>query len=435
MTYQEALTYLDSFINYEKIPFYNYKRAFRLNRVKRFLNLLGNPQENLKAVHITGSKGKGSTAAFIYSILRETGLKTGLYTSPHLISFRERIKINGEEIPEEELSLMLDEIKPAVEKMEKTNPPTFFEVYTAAAFLYFKKIKVDFAVLEVGLGGRFDATNVVDAKVAAITPISYEHTKKLGNTLSQIAFEKSGIIKTGAICISSPQEPEAMEVIKNRCRRRKAKLFCVGEDIVAQEHSYNDREQYFSVRGRFGDYRGLRLKLLGQHQIINAAMAVGIAESLRAYGVPIPETAIKNGLMNAEWPGRLEVVAETPRVIMDGAQNVASAKALVSAVKRHFVFDRVILVIGVSSDKDIAGISRVLSELADEVIVTRADSQRAADPEEIAHFFKDKPLALTHDSEEAIRVAYSKAKRKDLILITGSLFLVGELKNKLQTHA
>ena len=356
MTYQETLTYLDSFIDYERVPFYDYKKSVRLNRMQRFLKALGNPHKDLRAIHISGTKGKGSTAAMVSSILREAGLKTGLYTSPHLISFRERIKINGEEIAENELSGTLDEMRPVIERLGKKEKPTFFEVYTALAFLYFRKMKTDFVVLEAGMGGRLDATNAVDAKISAVTPISFEHTQKLGNSLREIAYEKSGIIKNHALCITSLQEGEALKVIEDVCRRKNAKLLCVGRDIIFEEGPFSDERQHFRVWGRFGEYHNLGLKLLGQHQIVNAAVAIGIVESLRTYGVIIPHDVIKRGFLSISWPGRIELAVTDPRVVLDGAQNAASAEALAAAIKRHFIFKNVILILAVSSDKDNDGI-------------------------------------------------------------------------------
>jgi len=432
MTYQEAQSYLDSFINYEKIPFYDYKKSIALNRMERFLGLLGNPEKGLKTIHIAGTKGKGSTAAMISSVLKEAGLKVGLYTSPHLVSFRERIRVNGNEIPENELCRILEEIKPHIESIKKSDPPSFFEIYTAIAFLYFKSQNVDFAVLETGMGGRLDATNAANAKISIITPISFEHIQKLGDTLREIASEKAGIIKDNTFCISAPQEKEALEVIENACRGKNARFCLVGKDIIFEEDYFNGDEQNFKVWGRFGEYHDLKLKLLGRHQIINAALGIAAVESLCEYGVIISEDSIKKGFLNVDWPGRLEIINKDPHIVLDGAQNQASAKALVEAIKRHFNFNKVILVLAMSKDKDIAGTVRVLSEFADEIIVTQAQNPRAAEPEKIAKFFKDKPISLARDSKEALNIAYSKTKKGDIIIITGSLFLIGEIKQTCQ---
>lgn len=436
MTYQETLSYLDSFVNYEKIHSYNYKESFKLDRIRHFLDLLGNPQNSLRAIHIAGTKGKGSTAAMVSSILTEAGLRVGLYTSPHLISFQERIKINMKDITESELSGLLEEMKPIIESMEKKDPLTFFEIYTAAAFLYFKKMKTDFVVLEVGLGGRLDATNAVNTSISAITPISFEHIKQLGTTLTEIAYEKAGIIKENSICFSSLQQEEALEAIENVCRRKNTKLYYVGRDIIVEENSFNSNDQSFKVCGRFGEYRDLKLNLLGRHQIMNAALAIGIIEALRLYGIVINQSVIQKALGKLNWPGRLEVVAKEPKIVLDGAQNVASTEVLLEAIKRHFVFKKLILILAISSDKDIKGIIETLSDFADEIILTKVYNPRAAEPVTIKKFFKNtKNLTLTNDTKEALCAAYAKAAQDDLILGTGSLFLVGELKEHLQKNA
>ena len=428
MTYKEALLYLDSFIDYEKIPYYEYKTSIKLNRMERLLDAVGNPQRGLKTIHITGTKGKGSTAAMVSSILTEAGFKTGLYTSPHLISFRERIRLNKKEISEDKICEILDEIRPAAEKIRKDEKISFFELYTTLAFLYFKKENVDFAVLEVGMGGRLDATNAADSTVSAITPISLEHTDKLGTTLGEIALEKAGVIKEKSVCITAPQKPEALRVIKDVCCRKNATLHCLEGDILFEEGSLDGTSQNFSVKGRFARYDDIKLKLLGRHQIVNASLALGIAESMRAYNSVVPEEAIRKGISNTYWPGRLEVINNDPLVVLDGAQNAESAKALVDAIKRHFSFDRVILILGISRDKDIKGISTALSNLAREVIVTEVKNPRAARAEEIAEFFHKDRVTIIPDSGEALDEAYRRAKEKDLILAAGSLYLAGEIK-------
>jgi dihydrofolate synthase/folylpolyglutamate synthase len=265
MTYPETLAYLDSFINYEKLAVYPYKEFFKLERIRNFLDIIGNPQGALKCVHIAGTKGKGSTCAFISYILKEAGYKTGLYTSPHLSDFRERVRIlqpyrQGEEkaaekgfegmIPQEDLIRLMEYLRPQIEEYNKDSQLgalSFFEAYTALAFIYFKEQEVDLVVLETGLGGRLDATNTVDSLVCAITPISYEHTQKLGNTLREIAYEKAGIIKSSSPVISAPQEEEAGIVIRNKCQEYGAKLYVVGSQI-----RYECRGLSFSIKGEIG---------------------------------------------------------------------------------------------------------------------------------------------------------------------------------------
>lgn len=431
MIYQEAVDYLNSFINYEKKIDYPYsKKIFGLKRISLILEKLGNPHKDFKTIHVAGSKGKGSVACFCASILKEAGFKTGLYTSPHLETFRERIRVNDEFISKEDLVDIVQIIKPHIEDIGTLS---FFEVYTACAFFYFKKKKVDIAVIEVGLGGRLDATNVIEPLVGCITPISYEHTNKLGHTLSCIAGEKSGIIKKEIAVISSPQEKEALDVIIQTAKTNKCKIYIVGQDICYELLEDKTDSKTFKIKGILGEYDSLKINLLGEHQIANAAAAVGAIEALRLYDIVVSAEDIRKGLLKARWPGRMEVMKKNPFVVLDGAQNTASARALAEAVKKNFAYDKLILVLGISKDKDISGIVNVLQLLADDVIVTRANLPRAAEPSFIASFFnRGENIDITQSVEEALKKACHKAKEKDLILICGSLFVVGEARRQLR---
>ncbi len=450
MSYLEALRYLNSLNNYEQKSGYSYSDSFDLERMKGFLRLLGEPQIGLKCLHIAGSKGKGSTCVFAAHILRKAGFNVGLYTSPHLIDCRERIRIlrksqkskiksqNDFEgmISRDELAGLVERIKPAIKRynrVSKFGDLTFFEAFTALAFMYFKEKKVDFAVLETGLGGRLDATNSVNSFACAITPISYEHTDKLGNTLREIAVEKAGIIKSHnvtksqgprLIVISAPQEKEALAVIREKCRQTKARLFEVGKDII-----YQKTKNSFSIKGIFGRYDNLKIRLLGEHQLINAAAAVGLVEALRFFNIKIDSDSIKNGLAEALWPGRCEIASRKPLVVLDGAQNAASVKALKEAIKDNFEYKKLILILGISSDKDLSGICRQLNGWADQVILTRAKSSRAENPEALAGYFKANNSSIAAGMREALRRVFKMAEAKDLILVTGSLFVVGEARD------
>ncbi len=431
MTYQEALRYLNSFVNYEKQYEYDYKKSFKIERMKRFASLLGNPQMAVKSIHIAGTKGKGSTCAILHSILKEAGYKVGLYTSPHLVSFQERIRIGDCLISEEDVCKLLDKIKYIIDKF-KDDRPSFFEVYTALAYLYFKERRVDFAIYEVGLGGRLDATNVIEPLACAITPISYEHTDKLGNTLSQIASEKAGIIKENGICVLSPQEKEALAVIEDICKERKTKLIVVGRDIMFEELKATDEKETFSIFGLFNEYPILEMKLLGHHQVINAATAIGIIEGLSFHNIIIPFDAVKEGIAAAKWEGRLEVITRDPYLIIDGAQNRASAATLAKSIKKQFRYKKLILVLGVSKDKDINGILDELLPISDSIILTKSKVvERACAPSRIKELIsaKDKEIILTSNVEEALDKARSKALTEDLVLVTGSLFVVGEARH------
>lgn len=432
MTYPEALQYLDSFINYEKEASYDYKASFNLDRIRALAAALGNPQDKVKSIHIAGTKGKGSTSAITYSILKESGFRVGLYTSPHLVSFRERIRVNDSLISEADTCRLLERVKKATDRM-KDDLPTFFEVYTALAYLYFEEKHVDFAVYETGLGGRLDATNIIKSLVSAITPISYEHTDKLGNTLTDIAREKAGIIKEGSVCVLAPQEKEAYLAIEDICKARKAKIILVGRDIRFEELASDGGKEVFKVFGNIsGEYPLLEMGLLGSHQVMNAATAIGIIEALRFYDITITPDSIRKGIASARWPGRLEVVSKEPFIVLDGAQNRASAAALASAVKKVFKYKRLILMLGVSKDKDVKGILEELLPVSDTVILTKSKVvQRAAEPLSIKALmppFKGSVL-LTSNVEEALIKAKSAAGKSDLILVAGSLFVAGEARN------
>jgi len=451
MTYPETLKYLESFINYEKFTSYPYKESLKLERIKNFLETLGNPQNYFKCIHIAGTKGKGSTCAFIAYILREAGYRVGLYTSPHLSDFRERIRIlnhpayasvssrSNKEfegmILKTELTDLIERLKPLIERYNRNSAYgalSFFEVYTSLAFIYFREKKIDFAVLETGLGGRLDATNVIEPLVCAITPISYEHTQKLGNTLKEIATEKAGIIKNHrppaagrqSIVITATQEKEAAEVIRKKCKKADAKLFEIGRQIQYETNGGKD----LKIKGIFGEYPGLRLRLLGAHQLVNATLAVSAIEALRFWNIDVGIGAIRKGLYNTLWPGRCEVAVKKPLIILDGAQNTASAKALKETIRDKFRYKKLILVLGISKDKDIKGICSQFYDLADEIILTKANNPRATEPESLAEYFSGKDICLTTSIKGAIKLAKQKAKEKDLILITGSLFVVGEAR-------
>jgi dihydrofolate synthase / folylpolyglutamate synthase len=441
MTYPAVKQYLNSFINYEKDTNYSYAQAIKLKRIRDFLAIIGDPQNSLRIIHIAGTKGKGSTSAMVAYILREAGFNVGLYTSPHLNDFRERIRIlkpvsQGLQlktrdfegaISKKQLGSLVEELKPLIDKYNRSSKYgmlSFFEVYTALAFLYFKRRQIDFAVLETGMGGRLDATNSADSLVCGITPLSFEHVQKLGNTLSRIAVQKAGIIKKkGAIVVSAAQTQEARQVIRNRCQKFQARLYEVGNQI-----KYFRSGKYLAIKGLKNNYRDLRLNLLGKHQEANAALAVGLVEGLNFSGFNVPALAIARGLGKTVWPGRCEVVQRNPLVVLDGAQNLASARVLKKAVRNSFKYRKVVLVLGISSDKDIQGICQELDSLADAVILTSASTPRAVDAVKLAGYFKRK-IYLTSNVKEAKFLASKLAGRNDLILVTGSLFVVGEFRN------
>lgn len=434
MNYQEALKYLGSFIDYEKRPSFDYRAAMKLNRMRALLDGLGNPQRNFRSIHIAGTKGKGSTCAFVYSILKESGIKAGLYTSPHLIDFKERIRISfpkDRKIEEAEVAALVTRIRAFLERFSKSSKfgaPSFFEVYTALAFLFFSIKKVDIAVAEVGMGGRLDATNTLQPLVAGITPISLDHTDRLGKSVEAIAREKCGIIKERMTVVSSEQEPVVLNCIRKTAADKKAGLYIVGKDISYETITASPEGQTFNVRGMYGDYTLLTTPLLGRHQVANAATAIGIIESLRPHGIVICSNDIAGGITNVDWPGRLQVAGQAPWIILDGAQNEASSRALRDAVRDIFTYRKLYLVFGVSSGKDVKGISRNLFPLSDKIFFTRAETPRAVSPEKMRRDFPDleKRSTATFNVKEAVELSRRQAGPEDLILVTGSLFVVGE---------
>lgn len=437
MDYQSAVDYILSFADYERIP--RSAVVFDLRRMEMLLDRLGKPQDFAKTVHITGTKGKGSTSAMIASVLTQAGYRTGLYTSPHLLSINERIQVDGKNISEEAFARLTDLLKPEVEAVNKSGEYgrlTTFELLTALGFLYFREMKCDFQVLEVGLGGRLDATNVIrNPEVCVITSISYDHTDVLGHTLTQIATEKCGIIKSACITVSAPQNPEAMSVIERVCREKGIRLIQVGEDVTWRQKTSNPEGQSFVVNGITGTY-DLTIPLLGEHQVENAAVAVSAVWSLTERGVQISHQSLVKGMANVNWPGRLQVLRHKPYLIVDGAHNADSSKKLMKALKQYFQFKRLFLIFGASSDKDLGGIVAELAPYPDKVITVRAHHPRAVNPEVlVAEFTKHGVKAeVIDDAPRAVDRALSQAKADDLICATGSLFVVAEVIEYLLKH-
>ncbi|MFH1593545.1 MAG: folylpolyglutamate synthase/dihydrofolate synthase family protein [Candidatus Omnitrophota bacterium] len=427
MTYRQALRYLDSFINYEKSG-YTSRNSFKLSRMRRLAAMCRDPQNSFTSVHIAGTKGKGSIVAFVCSILQESGYSVGSYTSPHLVDPRERIRINGRMISKPDFASYVRKIEIVLSKEATGFAPTFFEIYTLLAFIYFKAKRVDFAVIETGLGGRLDATNIINSAVSAISPISHDHTEILGSDLRMIAFEKSGIIKGRGVCVSAPQTDRVSGIIRRRCEALRTRYILVGRDITACEVKSDSRKEIFDIDGLLGKYRRCVSHLLGKHQIINAACAIGIVEGLIGMGVTIKGRSMKEGIGKARNPGRCEVLGRGPYIVADGAQNRESARAIKETIKRNFKYKRLILVLGVSRDKDIKGICEELIPEAWRVVLTRAKIARAEEPGRMRRFVRGKETVLTGSVCHAIERARTLAGKRDMILITGSLFVVGEAK-------
>jgi len=439
--YQQALDYLYSFIDYETMHQPRDASHFDLRRMDELLVRLDNPHLKARTVHIAGTKGKGSTAAMVASVLSTAGYRTGLYTSPHLTDLRERFRIDGELISEAAIIELADRLKPEVEIVNQEaryGRLTTFEILTTLGFLYFAKEGVDFQVVEAGLGGRLDATNVVRPEVCVITAIGLDHTDVLGDSLAQIAGEKVGIIKPGSVAVSSPQIDEAACVIEEKCIENNIRLVRAGVDVNWKSHGFKFGRQLLEISGRLADYR-IALPLLGSYQQENAAVAVAALEVLAENGLNIIRNDIVSGLEKVSWPGRFQVMGQKPLIVVDGAHNPASIRqfklSLADYIKnclgfeeKSKFFDRTILVIGASLDKDIGGIVSELFPLFNEVIVTRSRHPRAMAANSIMAEFRKYGLEphIAESVAQAVSLALSRAGKRDLICITGSLFVAGE---------
>ena len=429
-----------------------------LDNTAKLLFLSGNPQNYFSSVHIAGTNGKGSTSAMIASILQAAGFRTGLFTSPHLVSFTERIRVNNEEITEGEVVELTEEIRSRIEGSELN--PTFFEFVTAMGLLYFKRKNIDWAVVETGMGGRLDATNVLLPEASVITSINYDHSEFLGNTLSAIAEEKAGIIKNGVPVITSAQEPSVMDVIKKKAEEKNASLFIYGRDFSAAIKTEDTSGSVFNYSGD-SNFEDLVISLPGRHQVLNAALALKTIEIVSKkslhHASRITHHAIRNGLGNIKWHGRLELVSKEPPILIDGAHNPSAAKILADSLKEIFfkVYRRIILIVGVMSDKDIRGIIAPLLPLASEIILTAPACERAASPQKLADCAAEMGFTNTHIAptvkdaiDMAIKSSNASCVKRDalqeksldsslithhssLILITGSFYTIGEAKEML----
>ncbi len=428
MDYQQTLDYIYSFIDYETGHRPHDAANYDLRRVEELLGRLDNPHLKAKSVHIAGTNGKGSIAAMIASVLTISRYTTGLYTSPHLNDLRERIRVDGVLISETELISLVERLKPEVEAVNQKatyGRLTTFELLTALGFALFSSKGVDFQVLEVGLGGRLDATNVIEPEVCIITSISLDHRDALGDSLAEIAAEKAGIIKPGCVVVTSPQTDEVARVIEETCVNCGAELVWVGSDVTWRELGFVSNRQLLRVKGRFGSYE-LSIPLLGRYQLENTATAVAALEVLAGKGFNISRDNIINGLAQVNWPGRFQILSRHPLVLVDGAHNPDGARKLRQSIERYLDFDRAILIIGASSDKDIAGIISELVPLFDKVIVTRSTHPRAMATAPIVAEFSQHGVEAqeTDDISTALPLALTLAGGKDLICVAGSLFVV-----------
>jgi dihydrofolate synthase/folylpolyglutamate synthase len=430
--YRQAMEYLESFIDYEKGMPYSYSPvAFNLERAARLLAGLGQPHERYPSVLIAGTKGKGSTAAFVESILRAAGRRTGLYTSPHLHTWRERVQVDRRPIAKADVAAWIERLHPLVEAMRdgEQGSPTYYEISTALALGYFAEQGVDAAVLEVGLGGRLDATNVVTPRVAVITTIGYDHVEILGHTLGAIATEKAGIIKPGGRAVSAAQEPEALAAIESASRARGATLWVAAEEGVLPILPQPGPASPYPIPPI-----PAALALHGRFQQGNARVAEAVVLALRAEGWEIPDAAIAAGLGTARWPGRLEVAGRRPWLVLDGAHNVDSARALRQALAEEYGFTRLILVAGFSKGHDAAAFFGELIPAAAHVIVTASRHPRSAGTAAaaaIAGQIGAASVEVVEGVAAALERARTLATPDDLICACGSLFVVAEAREAL----
>ena len=448
-----ALRFLYDRIDYEQIPNIPYHvRDFRLDRMRVLLIRAGNPQDTVRIVHIAGTKGKGSTARMIQAVLSAAGHRTGTFTSPHLYRIEERMAVDGQPCSSDELIELVDLLRPIVAQMESKEwpdqaGPTYFEITTAMALLHFARRNAKFAVLEVGLGGRLDSTNVCRPEISVITSISLDHTKQLGDTLESIAAEKAGIAKPGVPLVSGVTDPGPRGVIRKACRRQDCRLIELGEDFSFQYRPPTGLERAnvpgaldfrYHASGQQRDYRGIRLSLLGRHQAANAAVALAAIAQLQSVGSTIGPEAIHGGLAELNWPARVEIMARRPAVVVDAAHNAASVGALVDTLAESFSVRKRLLVFATTLEKDISGmLDRVLGRF-DEVLFTRyLNNPRAVPPEELAAIAKSltgRSYPVCARPAEAWDNVRRRAGPEDLICVAGSFFIAAEMRHEIQSR-
>lgn len=459
MHYQEALDYIYSFTDYERGDKYTRDRNENLLRESALLELLGNPHQQYTNTLIAGTKGKGSTAVYIERVLREARVCTGLYTQPDLHTFRERTQVNGHLISEDEVGELIPEIRAAVEQIQARkhfDPFITYEIGTALAFLYFARQHVQHAVIEVGIGGRLDATNVTHPLVSVISSISYDHIHILGNTLAEIATEKAGIIKPDGLVVTSAQSPEALLAIAAIAQQRKAQLVRIGStdgdpaqtevdagQLPPLSYRYHpnwqrQQGQSFTVQTPNHVYEALETPLLGVHQAENATLALATLELLRERGgYAWDEETLRKGIKAVHWPARIQIIGHNPTMIVDGAHNTDSVHKVLQTIRSTFSPHRLIIVLSMNRDKDLAGIVQILADI-DSVVLTRIKNPRAAHIEEVESLFaKYAPNVKVHrtdTTEDAMDLALDLAEHGDLICATGSLYLAGEALRWGATH-
>lgn len=442
-SYEEALSFLYKAIDYEKLISYQYNSStFDLDRMERLLAHIGSPHKELPCIHITGTKGKGSTATMVSTVLEHAGLTTGLFTSPHFIDLKERIQINHEMISVYEFTNIMNNLQSYIQHLRETEPsasPTFFEILTAACMLYFKRKGVDMAVLEVGLGGRLDSTNVVLPQVSVITNIGFDHMAILGNTLSRIAYEKAGIIKRHVPVISGVEAPEALWVIEKTCMEKDAPLYLLGRDIWVEDVRGVDKNGTKGLMCKIKTWRhtydDIFLPLVGIHQALNCALVLGVLEVIRDRNyISISDDVIQKAFASLYCPARIEIVAKNPLIILDFAHTADSMRFLRKALLENFQFNKLILILGFSQDKDLDNILKEIVFEGDFIIVTRSKNPRAAAPSDLYQRIENlcgKQSEILDNVQDAVLMAKRIASKEDLICVTGSAYLAGEARQVL----
>ena len=438
LDYEAALRRVMGLVDFERSAHSPEHSAFHLERMGQLMGRLGNPHLAVPTVHVAGTKGKGSTAAMVTSMLTAAGYKTGLYTSPHLHTATERIRVGLKPIERQEFADLVDQAWSAVEwvgRHGRYGGVTFFELLTTMAFLHFKQVGAEFQVMEVGLGGRLDATNVVSPEVCVVTPISLDHVATLGNTLALIAREKGGIMKHGVPVVVSPQPKEAMDVFLDVSRERKAPLVQVGEELSWRQRHANANGQSFDVDGLRGSYR-LWMPLLGDHQLENVSTAVATIETLIERGFPVSRESIIEGISAVRWPGRLQALRrDGKQVLVDGAHNPDAMRRLVQAVRKHFEYRRIILIFGVIGGHSADGMLAEAAKLSPTVWPVRSRHPKAAPCDTIVSAAERQGLVVSRQCEEvglATRRALDMAEEGDLVLGAGSLFVAAEIIEELE---
>ena len=436
MQYRQAVSYILGFANYEvSDPTRVRYREFNLPRVRALLGLLGDPDRGLTIVHVAGTKGKGSTTVMIAAALAKAGHRTGCYISPHLHTIRERIAVDGTPVSEEEFASAVEKVMGAVAEANRDGrygQLTTFEVLTAVALARFRDAGVTHAVLEVGMGGRLDATNVVTPAVSVITNISLDHTEVLGETMAQIAEEKAAIIKRGVPVVMAPQPPEAARVIARKAYGEQAWLVAVGGGVRWKPGDFDAGGQWLHMETAVASY-DIRIPLLGAHQLENAAAAVAACEVLSTMGTVLPRQAILDGLAEVRWPGRLETLGRGPQIVVDGAHNPYSVARLVEAVQRHMVCTRKIIVFGATRTKKLPEMARELAQMKPALVIAAASRHPKSLPAEVvAQALRAEGLTAREAPSvaEAMVEARAEARAEDLVLATGSLFVVAEAREQ-----